>query len=320
MSIITFLNKYRIKSNYISIILFPFSIIYSFFYHKKYLNDKKYILLKFKNKMGYKVNLENPANFNEKLQWLKLYNRKTIYSSYADKYSMRDIIKNKLGNDADNYLIPLIFQTTKAKNLTMQILPDYPVIVKTNHDQGSFKIIYNKNNINLNELRNYFNIKLKINFYWTNREWPYKLIKPRIIIEKLLLTENKELPFDIKFHCFHGKVKIIQLSGYDSSGIKKFGFFDINYQSLDKYLIDGQISIMENIPPTPINLNKMIEIAEKISNDIIYIRVDMYDFEDNIYIGELTFFPTAGYIKYFNNEYLDIIGGWINLNNIDNIQ
>ncbi len=300
-NIFTFYVFYLIKS------------VYKFFFYY-IIPDKIAIQYKFRKKMGYKLDLNNPVNFNEKLQWLKLHDRKDEYTDCVDKFKVRNYIKKILGNESKKYLIPLVFYTKDVKDLCIKNMPDYPVIIKSNHDQGGFKIIWNKNEVNWHDIQMFFLKRLKNNFYWNNREWPYKNVERRIVVEKLI-NDNGNLPMDVKMHCFHGKIKIIQISRYDNTGIKKFAFFDINLNRIKKGVIDTiNVKQFGDISFNFSNINSMFNIAKKLSMNKKYVRIDLYLHNNNIYIGEMTFFPTAGYINYFTNDFLLEIGSWININ------
>ena len=292
--------------------LYPLIKTCSFFNNKIY-SDEKYLRMKFKKVMGYDLNIKNPQNFNEKLQWLKINDRKNIYSKLVDKFYVREYIAESL-TDGDKYLIPLVFETTDVKKLIPENLPDFPVIIKTNHDQGGFKIIKDKYDVNWDEIQKFFKRRLRNNFYWSNREWPYKNVNPRIIIEKLLITENGELPIDIKMHCFNGSVKLIQLSKYNESGVKEFVFLDRDYSPLPSNdFIECFLPKLKTIPEKYHKIEEMINMAEKFSKDIIYLRVDMYGFQEDFYMGEFTFYPTAGFIKYLSDNLLVKMGNWLRL-------
>lgn len=306
-------SEYFMKNNFTFYLYYLMKTIHRFFVYY-IIPDKIAIQNKFRKKMGYKLDLTNPVDFNEKLQWLKLYDRKKEYTECADKFKARNYIKKVLGEDAEKYLVPLVFHTKNVKDLRPENMPDYPVIIKTNHDQGGFKIIWDKNNVDWKQIQMFFKNRLKWNHYWNNREWPYKNVKRRIVVEKLM-SVNGELPMDIKIYCFHGEVKFLQLAKLDVNGSRKGVFIDNKQQVIkNKIHQDNYYPELTSFPkPLPL-FDELINIAKKISNQRIFLRVDLYLIDDNVYIGEMTFTPTAGFIKYFTPSFLKEIGSWLVIN------
>lgn len=301
---LSFYIYYFIKSTYRLFFLIP-------------IPDLIFLKRRFKKKMGYKLDLDNPVNFNEKLQWLKVYDRKDEYTDMVDKYKARKYLSSILGDEAEKYFIPLIFQTKNVKDLRLANMPEYPVIIKTNHDQGGYKIIWDKNSVNWHEVRMFFLDRLKWNFFWGNREWPYKNVERRVVIEKLLF-KNRELPFDVKIYCFHGVIKLIQIANCDQHGNRKWVFLDneLNILESDIYY-ESLYPILSPLPQTILsNIDEMFKIAEKISFNQTFLRVDFFCLDKKIYIGELTMTPTAGYIKYFSDKLLNELGAYIDLKKV----
>lgn len=309
------LSNFYLSSKFNFYIYYVLKSIYRFLFFN-IVPDKVFLKRKFKKRMGYKLDLNNPIDFNEKLQWLKLYDREKEYTDCADKYKSREYIKKILGADADKYLIPLLFETKNVNDLNLENLPDYPFIIKTNHDQGGFKIIWDKNDVNLKEIQMFFFNRLKWNHFWNNREWPYRNIEKRIIVEKLLHNSTK-LPKEIKLHCFHGHVKIIEYQERNDKGVKRFAFYDKSFARIKKGVIDTkEVPQLEEHKLDISNLKLMIDISEKISEQMKYVRVDLYDINNAIYVGEITFFDSAGYIQHFTKDFLKEIGTWIAVNDI----
>lgn len=306
-------KDFLLKNGATKNVYFCIKFIYRLFFFY-IIPDKVAIKYKFRKMMGYRLDLKNPKNFNEKIQWLKLYDRKKEYSTLVDKYKVRDYLNDILGKDANKYLIPLVFHTKNVKELCVENMPDYPVIIKTNHDQGGIKIIWDKYNVDWNEIQLFFYKRLHNNFFWSNREWPYKNVERRLVVEKLLY-KNHELPVDVKLYCFHGVVKLIQLAQADKNGNRKIVFLDTKLNILEKDIYyENVYPILHPIPQDILShIDEMIEIAEKISIRQRFLRVDFYYFDGKIYIGELTLTPTAGYIKYFSDRLLDELGSYIDL-------
>lgn len=292
-------------------ILHPFKRVYDLFRHHT-ISDKRFLERKFLKLKGYPLNLNNPTTINEKIQWLKLYDRKDWYTDCVDKYKVREYVKKKIGEE---YLIPLVFQTKNVRDLCAENMPDYPVIIKTNHNSGSYWIIKDKDKEDWKRIRCYFNYYLHQNFFWANREWPYKNVERRIIVEKLMIDECGKFLTDIKFHCFHGKAEVIFYSQMGEDGQKKYAACNRNLIPLGKEYTWGynKEKFIPN-PCKPANFEKMLEIAEVLSQDFIHMRVDLYDFKNTIYFGELTFYDGGGFQKITPEEWDKELGDKIVLN------
>ena len=163
--------------------------------------DKLYLKLKYRLIMGKKLDLINPKTYNEKLQWLKLYDRNPLYSNLVDKYEVRKYIEEKIGEE---YLIPLIGVYNSFEEINFEELPE-KFVLKCTHDSGSVVVCPNKKILNINETKLNINKALKRNFYYQGREWPYKNVTPRIVCEKMLDSRI----IDYKIFCFNGKPEFL---------------------------------------------------------------------------------------------------------------
>lgn len=275
--------------------------------------DDLFIKLKYRKTFGQTLNLRSPKNFNEKLQWLKLYDRKDIYTNIADKYKVRAYLSNRLGTEVNKYLVPIIFETKKINNLKPDNLPNSPCIIKSNHDQGGFKILFKKEEQNFKELQLYFKNRLYNNFFWVNREWPYKNIERRIIVEKLILTKKGDLPTDLKLHFFNGDMKYYIISEFDSNGKKKYAYYDYEHNLINDYINDKNRLMGKSTQINYDSFVSMLVIAKKIATEFKFIRVDFLLSDDKFYLGELTFFPGAGFSKHYSEEFLKKAGDWLEL-------
>ena len=257
--------------------------------------DEKYLKKRYKLDMGVELDLNDPKTLNEKLQWLKLYNRKDIYTVMVDKYLARDYIAEKLGKE---YLIPLLGVWDKAEDINFDELPE-KFVLKCNHNSGmGMFICRDKSALTLEkiaEIRKNLNKGLKENYYLSGREWPYKNVKPRIIAEKYMTDSPGSKDFtDYKFFCFNGFVDCVMVCLERSSGDTKFYFFDKEWQ-LKKYNYRG-INAPEGFTiPKPEQMDEMFKIASKLSEGIPFVRVDLYVSDGQIYFGEMTFFPQSGF-------------------------
>lgn len=273
-----------------------------------FMSDEKYLRKKFKICIGKELNLENPKTFNEKLQWLKLYNRKSEYTIMVDKYKVREYIKNKIGEE---YLIPLIGIWNSTDEIDFEKLPSQ-FVLKCNHNSGlGMCICKDKSKLNIEKIKKELKKGLKQNYYLTGREWPYKNVIPKIICEKFMQdNEDRELK-DYKFYCFNGKVKAVMInSDRNSDQPTKADYFDENYNFLN---LKWGYENSKVLPKKPENFEKMIELAEILSEDIPHIRVDFYNCNKKIYFGELTFFDGSGFEKFDNEEWDYRFGEYIEL-------
>ncbi|SHJ59661.1 TupA-like ATPgrasp [Arenibacter nanhaiticus] len=262
------------------------------YYFLKYRtsSDKAFLKKQFKNNFGYPINLDHPKTLNEKILWLKLNDRTRLHTISADKFAVRDYIKEKIGNE---YLIPISFMTKNVNDITPMNLPDYPCIIKTNHDSGGGIFVRDKKKLNYTETKKLLKRRLSRNYYYAKKEWQYKDIEPCIIVEKLLTTPDGCIPADYKFHCFNGKLAYIQVD-LDRATDHKRNHYDPDWNFLDfKWIYENG-----NQVERPESLEKMKALSEKIAEDFIYVRVDLYTIDSKIYFGELTFHSESGLGKF----------------------
>ena len=301
MDIYQLSNKFKGKKIYI--ILSPIRNIINFVkYHL--LTDKKAIEIDFKRYLGYALNLKKPLTLNEKLQWLKINQREKILTTCADKICVREYVEKKIGS---KYLIPVCFYTYNIIEIDYKSMPDYPVIIKTNHDSSGGIIVKNKSEIDWGLTRKKLKKLCKKNYYYRTKEWPYKNIKPGILVEKLLIDEKNNIPNDYKFHCINGKVKMIQVD-IDRNTNHRRNWYNKDWESLEFDWNASELNkknnfVSKNDVPKPLQLNEMLRITEKLAGDFPYVRVDLYLCNQNIFFGELTFYHGSGYSPIVPIEY-----------------
>lgn len=270
--------------------------------------DAVYLKYMYKKVMGKKLDLKNPQTFNEKLQWLKLYDRNPEYTKMVDKYEVRQYIKDKIG---EQYLIPLVGGPwDKWEDIDFSKLPDQ-FVLKCTHDSGSVAICRNKDEFDFDSIRKKFNRALKGNFFYGGREWPYKNVKPRIIAEKYMEEKSMDELIDYKLMCFNSKVKATFVcSDRFSKSDLKVTFYDTEWNKLpfERHYPASSVKIEK-----PKTYAEMIAIAEKLSESIPFVRMDFYEIQNKIYFGECTFYPGSG-MEEFNPENWDLeMGSWIKL-------
>ena len=267
------------------------------------LNDEKFLKLKYKKIFNKELNLENPKTFNEKLQWLKLYDRKKIYTTMVDKYEVKKYVSDKINND---YIIPTIGKWNKFEEINFDKLPEQ-FVLKCTHDSGSVIICKSKEKFNKNEAKVKINKALKKNYYYNSREWPYKNVKPRIIAEPYLENEKGKGLIDYKFFCFNGIPKFLYVSeGLENHKTASISFLDMNFQRTDFKRKDYKE--YEKIPEKPVNFEKMKELSKILSKGVPFLRVDFYEIKGKIFFSELTFYPCSGFLPFEPEEYDKIIG------------
>lgn len=270
-------------------------------------NEEEYIKVYFRLAMGKIPNLRNPQTFSEKLQWLKLYDRRPEYTMMVDKYAVKEYVSKTIGGQ---YVIPALGVWDKPESIDFAKLPNQ-FVLKCNHDSGGLVICKDKSMLDIKETCEKINKSLKRNLFYGTREWPYKNVKPVVFAEEYKEDKYGELR-DYKFFCFNGKVRAMfiatdrQKQGEDT----KFDFYDEHFNHLP--FTNGHPNAIPT-PEKPANFELMKKLAEKLSVGIPHVRVDFYEVDDNVFFGELTFFHWGG-IKPFEPESWDYtFGSWITL-------
>jgi hypothetical protein len=246
--------------------------------------DEAYIKSTYKKRFGRAINLKDPQTYTEKLQWLKLFYRNDKMPICTDKYEVHDYLK-PLGYG--HILNDNIGVYDNADDIDFESLPD-AFVAKTTHGCSSNLICKNKNELNWKKWQKIMNSWLKLNVYAFGREWNYKVVKPRIIIEKLI--DHQPL-IDYKFMCFNGEPKYLQINN-DLEGIHYVDFYDINWNRVD--FTYNKFRKSDHVLPIPPQFEEMKTLAEELSKPFPYVRVDFYNPPGKIIFGELTFFPGSG--------------------------
>lgn len=259
--------------------------------------------------MDKKLNLDNPKTFNEKLQWLKLYDRKPEYTKMVDKYEAKKYIADLIGEE---YVIPTLGVYDKFEDIDFSKLPNQ-FVIKCTHDSGGLVICKDKAKLNVEEAREKINKSLKRKYYKFGREWPYKNVKPRIIIEKYMEDDKTHQLIDYKIFNFNGMPKYIQLDFNRFQGHQR-QMFDIDWKECEFMFV------YKNIEKTKIDkpnkLKEMIELAKILSKDIPFLRTDFYIVNEKVYIGELTFYPESGFGKFTPEEWDLKLGNMLDVSKV----
>ncbi|AKB60514.1 ATP-grasp fold amidoligase family protein [Methanosarcina mazei] len=273
----------------------------------KWLPDKTLLEIDFKARHGKKLDLDNPVTYNEKLQWLKLYDRDPVYSQMVDKYEVYQYVSKKIGK---KYLIPLLGVWDSADDIEFDKLPDQ-FVLKPTHDSGCCVICTDKETFSRNKAIKKLNAALHRNYYYSGREWPYKDVKPRVIAQKYIVDESGYELKDYKIFCFDGVPKLIHVD---------FNRFTDNHQR-NIYTPSWEYVPMSILYPTspetkvekPVVLKEMLTIAKNLSAGIPHVRVDLYVVGEKIYFGELTFYHDSGHTTFNPPEWDETMGSWIRL-------
>lgn len=271
------------------------------------LPDK--IALKIQYWFGIKrvLNLKNPKTFNEKLQWLKLYDRNPLYTQLVDKYEVRKYIAKTIGED---YLIPLLGVYDSFDDIKFDVLPD-EFVLKCTHDSGGVLICADISKLDMAAAQKKINSCLNRNFYYIGREWCYKNVKPRIVCEEYMVDESGNELKDYKFMCFNGEVKcsFVCLNRNMPTGLN-VDFYDMDWNQMpfERHYPSSGTKISK-----PKSYYKMIEFAERLSKGIPFVRVDFYEISGEVYFGELTFYPGSGFKEFTPESYDELLGSWITL-------
>jgi hypothetical protein len=274
----------------------------------KLIPDKHYLKLLFRLRMKEKLNLDNPKTFNEKLQWLKLFDRKEIYTSMVDKYEAKQYVSSIIG---DEYIVPTLGVWNTFDEINFDELPRQ-FVLKCTHDSGGVVIVKDKEQIDLKKVRKIINESIKNNYYYYSREWPYKNIKPRIIAEEYLKDADGLGIKDYKFFTFNEKPKILRiLTNGESYGDKKYSdHFDMEANWLPFKSVHDNAEVTPSIPK---QFDKMRNIAEKLAQGTIHLRVDLYEVNDKIYFGEMTFYHWSGCVPFEPKEWDYYLGSLLQL-------
>lgn len=271
-----------------------------------FIPDRALLKVKYKYHTGKNLNLFQPKKYTEKLQWLKLYNRKTEYTNYVDKFEVRAFISKTIG---EKYLIPLIGCYDNVNEIKWDDLPN-KFVLKCTHGSHCNIICEDKSKLDIQKSKKQLKKWMKRNWFWYGREWPYKNVKPRIICEEFMVDESGVELKDYKFLCFNGEPKVIQVD-YDRFSNHKRNLYDIKWNYIPvSFLVPSDKGV--NIKK-PEKLAEMLNLAKILSKDHPHLRVDFYSIENNIYFGEMTFYPESGFGKFSPEEYDSKMGKLITL-------
>lgn len=277
--------------------------------HPRLFTDKYFLKLCFKQLMGKKLNLASPQTYNEKLQWLKLYDRNPLYTVLVDKYEVKEFVSSTIGAE---YIVPTLNVYDSVDEIELERLPQQ-FVLKCTHDSGGVVICKNKDDFNFDDAKEKLNKSLKQNYFYNYREWPYKNVKPRIIAEKYMEGLDGDLR-DYKFFCFNGipKLMFVASERQDKQVETKFDFYDMNFHHLS--ISNGHPNSNTHIEK-PVNFDTMIKLTAKLSAGIPHVRVDFYEVGNCVYFGEMTFYHWSVFTPFEPEKWDAIMGEWLTLPN-----
>ena len=274
-------------------------------------NDELFLRGRYLFQMGKPLHLNPPSTFNEKLQWLKLHDRKPEYTTMVDKYAVKEYVAKTIG---EQYVVPLLAVWDSVDDIDITNLPDKFVLKTTNGGGGSGVVICkDKHTFNIEDAKKHllFNPDdAKGNFYVRAREWPYKNVKHRIIAEQYLEVEGGLV--DYKIHNFNGMPKLILVckDRYNGSGLTE-DFFDENWTHLNLRRPSHPNSAQP--VPKPKCLGELIAVSKELSKGLPFVRTDFYIINNHIYFGELTFYPATGMHRFVPDSWDEKMGDWLRL-------
>lgn len=276
-------------------------------------SDKTYLKYMYRLVMHEKLNLKHPQKFTEKIQWLKLYDRKPEYTDMVDKVKVKEYVSKKINN---KIIIPTLAVYNDVNDLDLGKLPDR-FVLKTSNGGGSNSVIIcrDKSNFNIENAKKILQRGLKFSIYKNYREWPYKSIHAQIIAEMYMQNNDDDELMDYKFYCFNGRAEYCQvIMGRHAN--ETIDFFDRDWKHQSFYGLNPIAKPAGKPIAKPAALDQMLKIADILSENIPFVRVDLYYVNAEIYFGELTFYPASGLGVFTPKEWDSLLGEKINLTEV----
>lgn len=260
----------------------------------RWVPDKPYLKLRYRLRTGHRLDLNNPRTFNGKIQWLKLNDRNPLYTTMVDKFEAKKYVADIIG---EKYIIPTYGVWNRAEDIDFSKLPDR-FVLKCTHDSGGIVVCKDKNTLDRESCIKFLDGALKSNFYYISREWEYRDVKPRIIAEKYMEDNVVNDLRDYKIHCFNGKPMFIQVIGNRNFRTHTGNqmFYTFKWKKANWAFAD--YPPFENDIEKPQCLREMYEIAKKLSAEMAYVRIDLYEINHHVYFGEITPYPSGGFYRY----------------------
>lgn len=288
----------------------PLLVLYNGYWEfvARLMTDEAYLKFIYKLRFHRELDLQNPQSFNEKMNWLKLYDRNPLYTQLADKYSVKQIVAEKIGAE---YVVPNYGVWDKFDDIDFESLPN-KFVLKATGDSSGANICADKTTFDQKKARKRLNHSMRTNYYYRTREWPYKDIKPQIIADMLLDEGTGHELRDYKFWCFNGNPKVMYFTNKGSYITENF--YDMEFNPILD--INHGFPRMQPEFEKPVCFDEMKTLATTLSKDIPFVRIDFFYVGGKVYFGEFTFYDWAGLYP-FKTYDMDLrIGRWLKLPNI----
>jgi hypothetical protein len=266
--------------------------------------DTLYLRMKYRMRTGKRLHLSNPSTYSEKLQWMKVYDRKPLYTTVVDKYEVKKFVAEKLGEE---YVVPLIGVWDHVDDIPFDELPNQ-FVLKCTHDSGGLQICKDKATFDFEAAKKKIREVLKTDYYWASREWPYKNVKPRVIAEQYLEDAATGETRDYKFFTFQGEPKVMYIATGRGCGATYADFFDMDFNHLE---LDIDHVNAPEAPLKPVCFEEMKKAAAVLAQGFPQVRVDFYEINGKVYFGEMTFFHCGGFINFTPDHWNKTFGDWM---------
>ncbi len=270
------------------------------------MDDRKYLQFDWYVRYGWCLDLNNPRSFNEKIQWLKLHDRNEKYKYLVDKYEVKKIVAQRIGS---KYVVPIVGVYDSFSDIDFRELPEQ-FVIKNTHDSGSTVICRDRNNFDIKEASEKINRTWRQDYFYYEREWSYKGIRPRVLIEELLIDENTFDINDYKFFCFDGEVKLVQVD-FDRTIEHKRNLYSPEWEFLEASICYPNDKF--HVIKKPDSLDEMLWCAKELSKGIPHVRIDLYYVRGRVYFGEYTFYHGGGYEEFRPKELGMRLGQYISV-------
>lgn len=297
-------------NKYINILFFRRNVLLNYILSKtcRFWPSSIYLKLLYKAILNRRLNLVSPKTFNEKLQWLKLYDRKPVYTTMVDKIAAKKYVSNIIGEE---HVIPTIAEYDDVDKIDWNTLPEQ-FVIKCAHDSGGMVICKDKANLNIDEAKRKLKKGLAQAYYYKNREWPYKDVPRRLLCERYMNDGRNGGLTDFKFYCFNGEPKYLYVSaGLENHATAKISFLTMDWQFAPFGRSD--YAPFTELPSKPAKFDEMLEYARRLSAGFPFLRVDLYEIDNVVYFSELTFFPCSGMMPFVPEEWDQKLGDMLEL-------
>lgn len=275
------------------------------------LPDAVYLKLVYRARIGRPLNLNSPKGFNEKLQWLKLYDRNPLYTKLVDKAEVKPWVAERIGWE---HVVPTLGVWDSFDDIDFGALPER-FVLKCTHDSGGLAICRDLSTFDMAAARRKIERSLANNYFWSGREWPYKDVRPRIIAEEYLDPAGEQVGLtDYKVMCFGGQARCEFTCTGRADGNLHVDFFDTewNHMPFTRHYPNADVP-----PEAPERLKDMVAMAERLSEGMPFVRVDFYEVAGQYYFGEMTFYPGSGMEEFDPERWDEELGSWIELPELD---